>query len=124
MIKKSVIIILILLVLINSTGCYSYSTIPMDNGEMNEKLDKVRVTTSDDSVYVLRNVTIDSANVRGTASLSHTDSLVGEPTHPMILPKRKIKLIEFRSYDSTSTGHWVMIIGLALVTIYVAGSDY
>jgi hypothetical protein len=121
MIKKSIIIVLIPLVLINGLGCYSYSTVRTDNGT-DDKLEKVRVTTSDNNVYVLKDVTIDSSNVSGTSSYSQNESLTGDKK-TMTLPRRRITLLEIRTYDGELTGYLVTVIGLALLTVVVAGSS-
>ena len=65
MIKKCIASILIILILINSIGCYSYNQIKKEDTEKLGKDDKVKITTLDNNVYYLHNVEIQGSVLKG-----------------------------------------------------------
>ncbi len=70
MLKKSISGILVLLIFINSIGCYSYKKINMYeinmyDTERIEKGEKFRITTLEGTVYYLTNVEVQESIVRG-----------------------------------------------------------
>ena len=114
MIKKSIASILIVLILINSIGCYSYSQINMEDTEKIVEGNKVKITTIEEKVYILTDVMIDSSHIRGMASLSQSELLAGEQKKEIAIPFEEIKEIEIRAYDSTLTRYFVLGTGFLL----------
>ena len=131
MIKKSIASILIVLILINSIGCYSYSQINMEDTEKIVEGNKVKITTIEEKVYILTDVMIDSSHIRGMASLSQSELLAGEQKKEIAIPFEEIKEIEIRAYDSTltryfvlGTGFFILLFYATLNAIWVSGSGY
>ena len=65
MIKKSISGILIILILINSTGCASYKQIETDDKNEIEKSREIRLTTVDNKEYQLVNVMVEDSTISG-----------------------------------------------------------
>ena len=65
MAKKGKASILILVLLINGVGCHSYIQINREDTEKIVEGDKVKITTIDENVYILTNVTIEKSRVKG-----------------------------------------------------------
>ena len=65
MIKKGIASILIILILINIVGCYSYNSIITYDTVRIEKGEKFRVTTSDGTVYYLTDVEVTKSIIKG-----------------------------------------------------------
>ena len=80
MIKKSIASILIILILINSIGCYSYNQIKKEDTEKLKEDNEVKITTIDEKVYILHDVQIIGSILKGRGSmncntnLTHVDS--------------------------------------------------
>jgi ABC-type ATPase with predicted acetyltransferase domain len=62
LIKKNIAILLIIIILVNTLACYSYQQIKK---EKLEKDDKVKITTTNGSVYYLYHVKIQESILKG-----------------------------------------------------------
>ena len=65
MIKRSIVIILVILIFINSMGCMSYHAIRIEDKNEIEKAKEIKLTTLDDKEYHLRNVKIEGSRISG-----------------------------------------------------------
>jgi len=65
MIKKSIASILILLIFINSIGCFSYKPIGIDDKNEIERAREIRLTTVDNKEYILQNFTVTDSTISG-----------------------------------------------------------
>jgi hypothetical protein len=113
MIKKHIASILIILILINSIGCYSYNQIKIGNTKEFEKDDNVKITTLKEKVYNLHHVQIEGSELKGL-SFNQFEGDVVIPTNQI----KKIEVHEF-SFALTSVGV-ILIIGLPLVAFALA----
>jgi hypothetical protein len=104
MIKKSIASVLILLILINSVGCYSYSQIKKgDIFEFDEK-DEVKITTLDEKIYHLIGVQIQGNIMRGI------DKRIDiYPRKVVEIPLEKIAKMEVEK------SHVLLILGIVIV---------
>ena len=123
MIKKSIASILIILIFINSIGCWSYSQInsTIDTSEF-KKNDRVKITTIDGRVYILTNVTIEGSELKGEVPLSHLERERGNIPEEIVLSLKEIKIIEVGKRDFRKTYGYVLLVGLigyiGLVLVY------
>ncbi len=107
MIKKSIASILIILILINSIGCYSFQDVKVEDAETNKKHTSAKLTTLDDKVYYLIDVEVQETKINGVDS---------ENTQKGIIQFRKedIKHFEVNSFDPGFT--LLTIVGVVGVT--------
>ena len=117
MIKKIIAIILILEIIIKGIACHSYSTLKVEDRENSDAFENVRITTTDDKVYTLTQVRIDSSHLRGMVSLSQSELLAGKQKNEIAIPLQDIKEFEVREYDSTLTSYVILGVGIALLAI-------
>jgi hypothetical protein len=112
MIKKGIASILIILILINSIGCYSYQQIKK---EEIEKDNKVKITTLDNKDYYLHNVEIQGSVLKGFKYIkSHYGQRKAEE---VVIHLEEIKTLEVLQYDKTLT----TIMGGSIIIVLLAG---
>ena len=112
MIKKSIVSILIILILINSIGCYSYNQINKEDTEKNKKYDKVKITILDNKVYYLRDVEIQGSVLKGFKR--YKPSYGQMKVEEVVISIKEIKKIEVETFDTGSTTVVIVVSLLAL----------
>ncbi len=114
MIKKSIASILIILILINGMGCYFYNQIKKEDTKRIEESDKVKITTLDEKVYVLTDVTIEGSEVKGVVGPTHSFSVWPSDIQgkEIVISFKGIKKIEVQEYNKGSS---IAAIGLGIV---------
>ena len=124
MIKKSIASVLIILILINSIGCYSYSQIKKEDTEKLWADDEVKITTIDEKVYILTDVEIQGSILRG---YGHKDEYVfgfirKRGVEEVVIPTDQIKKIEVNKFDPYQTAALtiVLIIGIPIAAWAIA----
>ncbi len=118
MIKKSIASILIILILINSIGCYSYSQINKEDAEKIEIADEVKITTLNEKVYILSDVTIDGLEVRGVVVLSHSEWLREIQDGEIVISVKEIKKIEVDKYNPVLSS-LALLLGVGVLVVVV-----
>ena len=104
MIKKSISSILILLVLVNSVGCYSYSQINKEDILEFDEKDEVKITTLDEKIYHLVGVQIQGNIMRGI------DKRIDiYPRKVVEIPLEKIAKMEVEK------SHVLLVLGIVIV---------
>jgi hypothetical protein len=119
MIKKSIASVLVLLILINSVGCYSYSQIKKEDAE---KLwiwpdDRVKISTIDEKIYILTDVTIKGSEVKGLVVRNHSEWLRDIQGKEIVISFKEIKKIEVETFETGSTKVVIVVSVLVLVGI-------
>ncbi len=128
MIKKSISNILIILILVNSIGCYSYQQIKTWQIVKIRKSDEVRITTSEEEidkfvendevkmttveekVYYLHNVQIKGSKLKGLYYTSRSSPRYRREVEEVVIPIDQIKKIEIDSFDTVATIVTIIII--------------
>jgi len=121
MIKKSIASILIFLILINSIGCYSYNQIMKEDTKKIEENDKVRITTLDEKVFVLTDVTIEGSEVTGF--VVPTQWKLGRDIHVevIVISFKEIKNIEIKEHNTGLTVLTVvLVLGVTIAVLAIA----
>jgi hypothetical protein len=112
MIRKGIASILIILILINSIGCYSYSQIKKEDTEKIEEYGEAKITTIDDKVYILTDVEIQESILKGYGQKD--EYLFGfikyRGVKEVVIPIDQIKKIEIKSPDTGLTVLAIIII--------------
>ena len=110
MIKKSIAIVLILLILIIQMGCFTYQEIKIEDKETIKVAGKVKITTLDDTVYYLFDVEVQGSTVKGKEK-TKTNQI-----REVILSAEEIKKIEDEKFGAVQTiGFLLAIAGIALI---------
>ena len=104
MIKKSIASILILLIFINSIGCYSHNQIRKWDSEKLKGADEVKITTIDKKVYILTDVKIEGSEVKGVVVTSHSEWLRDIQGKEIVISLNEIKKIEVKELNSVFIG--------------------
>ena len=91
--------ILIILILINSIGCYSYNHIKKEDSEKIEEDDEVKITTIDEKVYILTDVTIRESEVKGFVDSVHSEWWRDIKGKEIVLSLNEIKKFEVEEID-------------------------
>ena len=99
MIKKSIASILIILILINSIGCYSYSQINKESAVIFKEDDTVKIMTIDEKVYELIDVKIDGSEVKGVVVSTHSEWLRDNQSKEVTILFEDIKKIEVPQFN-------------------------
>ncbi len=110
MMKKSIASVLVLLILINSIGCYSYSQIKKEDAEKIEKDDEVKITTIYEKVYYLHDVQIKGSKLKGLYYTSSSNPRYRREVEEVVIPTDQIKKIEIKSSDTGLTVLTIIII--------------
>ena len=99
MIKKSIAIILIILILINGIGCYSYQHILIkENSYEVIKGGKFKIRTFDSKVYYLLDVEVNGTTVKGIEMIDDNQKRVVE------IPIENIEeFYKYKYYEGTPT---------------------
>jgi hypothetical protein len=104
MIKKCITFILIFLILINGMGCYSYHAVKMEDAEKIDMIEKAKIRTFDDKLYILTDVTIQGSEVKGKVARSiYTKWLKDLQGQEIVISFKEIREIEVREYNKGST---------------------
>jgi hypothetical protein len=118
MIKNYVTSILIILILINSIGCYSYFQINREDTDKIEKDDDVKITTLDEKVYFLTDLTIEGSEVKGLAVLSRSEQLRDIQAKEIVISINEIKRIEVYNFSkAVLTVVFIIAIPMAFIAI-------
>ena len=117
MIRKSISGILLLLIFINSIGCYSYKQIKIENTEEFEKNDEVKITTLDEKVYILSDVTIDGLEARGVVVPTHSGWLRDIQGKEIVISIKEIKKIEVETFETFETGTIKIVIVVSVLVL-------
>jgi len=117
MIKKSIASILIILILINSIGCYSYNQIKKEDTEKLWADDEVKITTIDEKVYILTDVTIEESEVKGLVVPTHSEWLRDIQGKEIVISIKEIKKIEVEKFETGSIKIVIVVSVLVLVGI-------
>ena len=96
MIRKSIASILIVLILINGIGCYSFQDVKVEDAETNKKYTSVKLTTLDDKVYYLIEVEVRGTIIKGIDSNNYQRGIIE-------FRAEDIKKIEVIKYDAGLT---------------------
>ena len=126
MIRKGIASILIILILINSIGCYSYNQIKKENTGEFEKDDEVKITTLDEKVYYLHDVEIQGSILKGYG-YKYIYWGYRNKREEVVIPTDQIKKIEVDKFNPAITALTVvLIIGIpiAALAIALANADY
>ena len=118
MIKKGIVIILIPLVVISGFGCNTYTVKKIENAEGTDKFEKAKVTTIDDTLYILTDVSIKESQVRGYTYISHSEELSGIQPEKIVIPFDEIKKLEVQESETGSTITYVVILAFAMFVVY------
>jgi len=121
LIKKSIIIVLIVLIFLNSVGCYTYSQIEKD---------EIRITTFDNSVYYLIEVEIDRSVLMGykyekvyQRDRERRENVrVGDQISIPFHQIKEIKIDEFNPYLTALTV--ILIIGIPIAIVAFVSSTH
>ena len=109
MIKKSIASILVLLIIINSIGCYSKAYLPKKELDKLSEGDNIIVTTKDRKAYDIRVVRIIGSDIHG---------IEYRPGRPQIVIKsEEISTIETKKLDAGKT----IIFGIVCIGV-IAGT--
>jgi len=130
LIKKSIIIVLIVLIFLNSVGCYTYSQIEKDELIEIEKKDEIRITTFDNSVYYLIEVEIDRSVLMGykyekvyQRDRERRENVrVGDQISIPFHQIKEIKIDEFNPYLTALTV--ILIIGIPIAIVAFVSSTH
>ena len=117
MIKKSIASILIILISINSIGCYSHNQIRKWDSEKLKEADEVKITTNDEKIYILTDVTIEGLEVKGLVVPTHSEWLRDIQGKEIVISIKEIKKIEVETFDTGSTKVVIVVSVLVLVGI-------
>ena len=126
MMKKSIASVLVLLILINSIGCYSYSQIKKEDAEKIEEGDEVKITTIYEKVYYLHDVEIQGSILKGYG-YKYISWGYQNKREEIVIPTQQIKKIEVDKFNPAITVLTVvLIIGIpiAAFAIAMANADY
>ena len=107
MINKSIAWILIVLILINSIGCFPLTQVKPDNLDDIKKEEVVRITTQDDKVYYLIYVEFQNSKIFGYGYVNEDKSRARE----VIILAEEIKKIEVREFDGFLSAVVIVIVG-------------
>lgn len=127
MIKKSIASILIILILINSIGCYSYSQIKKEDSEELEVDDEVKITTLDEVVYILVDVEIQGSILKGHRLEYIYWRDYGFDLEEVLIPTEQIKKIEIDKFDPVQTVFLIVLIiaiPVAAMALAFGSADY
>ena len=120
MIKKSIASLLIILILINSIGCYSYSQINTESAVIFKEDDKVKITTLDEKIYILYNVKIGESEIKGVTYLTHSEKLGDIRGKEVVIPTEQIKRIEVEKHNTGRTVlAVVLIVGIPIAVLAI-----
>ena len=118
MVNKSLVWILIILLLIQFIGCYSYNAINIAETERIEKGEKFKVTTFDSTVYYITNVEILETMVKGKEKVVK-DNLV-YPERVVKIRFEDIKELEVEEIDIESPILIILgVCGVAMIAFAV-----
>ena len=114
MIKKSIISVLIILIFIQSFGCYTYSQIEKENTKEIEVVDEFKITILEGTVYYLTDVEFQEFIVRGKEMVIKEN--LRYPDRIVEIRFEDIKSIEIDEFDGVKT--LVVVMGI-IFTSYI-----
>ena len=107
MINKSIVWILIVLILINSIGCFPLTEVKPDNLDDIKKEEVIRITTQDDKVYYLIYVEFQNSKILGYGYVNEDKSISRE----VVILAEEIKKIEVREFDGFLSAVVIVAVG-------------
>jgi len=115
--NKSIALVLVLLVLINSTGCFSYQKLEIENERGVEVEGKVKITTRNDIVYYFYDVEVLESSVKGKQKTPTNQIKV------IVLDVEDIKKIEREEFQAGLTVAVFIIVPAILIILMLLSMD-
>ena len=124
MVKKCIAYLMISLILLQVTGCYSYKAIKVEDAAETEKIEKVKITTMDDKTYIFTDVILEGSQVKGSVVPTRSQVLAGIHSEEISIPLEEIKKFEVNEYNIHLTIAAILLGSVALAflitTIYMS----